>query len=387
MASAYWSEGSEPSDYGTHSIRTGQEMPNVSQAALSAVRAAARLSDMSTSTEESTFTSASSKTSNLPTASFVDDSLRIETILVPIDLSEESYRALEFAIPLAQRFGAAVHVVHVYEGARQLSSIATAPVLWRDEEIAWRLAEQVRRRFGTRPRTENCHIRLGKPFQEIVATAQEVKADLIVMATHGHGGLKHLALGSTAEKAIRHSPCPVLVVREATRGPIKTAMEGIVLEKILVPVDFSECSKEGARYASAFATTVGADLLVMHVTHPADYTALDANRIPPEWPELVKTARLAAEDELDEFVNFLPLAGIAADTQVAVGTPIEKLVEASARPDIDMVVTSTHGYSGLRHVLLGSTAEQLVRLARCPVLVVPSHRRPTVNEPAPANDS
>ena len=331
---------------------------------------------MSMSIEEQPSPSMSSRTSNLPTASFVDDALRIQTILVPIDLSEESYRALEFAIPLAQRFGAAVHLVNVYEGARQLSSIATTPVLWSDEEIAWRLAEQARRRCGSRPRTENCHVRLGKPFQEIVATAREVKADLVVMATHGHGGLEHLALGSTAEKAIRHSPCPVLVVREATRGPIKTAMEGIVLEKILVPVDFSECSKEGARYASAFATNVGADLLVMHVTHPANFMAMDANSIPPEWPELVKTARLAAEDELDELVNFLPLVGISAETQVVVGTPIEKLVEASARPDIDMVITSTHGYTGLRHALLGSTAEQLVRLARCPVLVVPSHRRP-----------
>ena len=75
-------------------------------------------------------------------------------------------------------------------------------------------------------------------------------------------------------------------------------------------------------------------------------------------------------------VNFLPLVGISAETEVAVGTPIEKLVEETARPDIDMVIISTHGYTGLRHVLLGSTAEQLVRLAHCPVLVVPSHRRP-----------
>jgi len=55
------------------------------------------------------------------------------------------------------------------------------------------------------------------------------------------------------------------------------------------------------------------------------------------------------------------------------GAPVEKLIAASARPDIDMVITSTHGYSGLRHALLGSVAEQLARRATCPVLVVPSH--------------
>lgn len=330
----------------------------------------------STSTEEPLATSTSGTTSNLPTASFFDDSLQVQTILVPIDLSEESYRALEFAVPLAQRFGATVHVVHVYEGARELSSIATAPVLWPDAEIARRLSEQIQRRFGIRPRTEDCHIRLGKPFQEITASAKELKADLIVVSSHGHSGFKHLAVGSTAEKTVRFAPCPVLVVRKATRGPIKTTMEGIVFEKILVPVDFSECAKEGARYAAAFASKVGADLLLMNVTHTADFTASDPNVVPPEWCELVDTARLAAEDELDELVNFLPLIGISAETEVAVGTPIEKLVERTKQPDIDMVITSTHGYTGLRHVLLGSTAEQLVRLAHCPVLVVPSHCRP-----------
>lgn len=329
---------------------------------------------MSTSVEEPPSTSISSKTSNQPTASFFEDPLRIKTILVPIDLSEESYRALEFAVPLAQRFGAAVHVVYVYEGTGQ-PSIATAPVLWSDVELARRLAGEAQRRCGAHLPSEHCHIRLGKPFQEIVATAKELEADLIIIASHGHTGFKHLTLGSTAEKIVRHAPCPVLVVREAARGPIKTASEGIVLEKILVPVDFSECAKEGARYASVFATRVGAELLLINVTHPPDYTAADPTIVPPDWPQLVETARLAAEDELDEMVNFLPLVGISADTEVAVGTPIEKLVEATARPDIDMVITSTHGYTGLRHVLLGSTAEQLVRLARCPVLVVPSHSR------------
>ena len=75
-------------------------------------------------------------------------------------------------------------------------------------------------------------------------------------------------------------------------------------------------------------------------------------------------------------MNFLPLAGIDAETEVAVGIPAAVLAEASARPDIDMVITSTHGYTGLRHALLGSIAEQLVRTAKCPVLVAPSHCRP-----------
>jgi len=338
---------------------------------------------MSTSIEQPPSTSTFNGTSNQPTKSFFEDPLKIQTILVPVDFSGESFRAVDFALALARRFGATVHLVYVYEGKPQFSSMVNPPELFSDpaievfsdREIAGRLKNEVQSRFSIDLPREDCHFRTGRPATEICAAAQKLNADLIVIATHGRTGLKHLTLGSTAEKIVRHASCPVLVVREATRGAIKTAAEGIVLEKILVPVDFSECAKEGAKYASVFATRVGADLLLLNVTSPPNYTASDPTIVPPDWPELVETARLVAADKLDEMVNFLPLVGISAETEVAVGTPIDKLVEGTARPDIDMVITSTHGYTGLRRVLLGSTAEQLVRLAHCPVLVVPSHCR------------
>jgi nucleotide-binding universal stress UspA family protein len=310
-----------------------------------------------------------------PTASFFHDPLRLATMLVPLDLSQESLRALDFALPLARRFCAHVQVVHVYEGARGFSSVATSPLLWSAVEGQRRLADEVELTFGTRPRKEDCHLRLGIPAEEIVATAEELKADLIVIATHGESGFKHLTLGSTTEKVIRQADCPVLIVREATRGPIKTAAEGIVLRRILVPVDFSECAREGARYAAVFATAVGADLRLLHVVQPPDYMAAEGRAADPNLPPLLENAVRAAEDKLEEMVNFLPLIGISAETEVAVGLPVEKLSEASARPEVDLIITSTHGDNGLRHALLGSVAEKLVRTARCPVLVVPSHRR------------
>jgi nucleotide-binding universal stress UspA family protein len=321
--------------------------------------------------------------SNSPTKFFCGDSLEIQTILVPVDFSRQSFQAVDFALALARRFGASLHLVYVYEGKPRFQSLVNTPELFSDpaielfsdREIAGRLKNEMQRRFSVDVRPQHCHFRSGRPSPEICAVADKLNADLVAIATHGRTGLKHLTLGSTAEKVIRHAHCPVLVVREATRGPIKTAAQGIVLEKILVPVDFSECAREGARYASFFATRVGADLVLMNVTSPLNHTASDPTFIPPDWPELVETARLSAADKLDEMVNFLPLVGISAETELAVGTPIEKLIERTEHPDIDMVITSTHGYTGLRHVLIGSTAEQLVRLAHCPVLVVPSHCR------------
>lgn len=310
------------------------------------------------------------------TASFFEDPLQLRTMLVPLDLSTDSLRALSLALPLARRFDARIHVLHVDEGVHQFGSTAPSPVLWSEVEAKRRLADEVELSFGFRPQGEDCHLRVGKPSQEIVAAASELKADLIVIATHRRSGFKHLLLGSTTEKIIRHATCPVLVVREATRGPIKTAAEGVALQKILVPVDFSDCAKEGARYASVFAIGVGANLLLMHIVQPPDYMVVEGTAADPNWPQLIETAVLKAEDKLDEMVNFLPLVGISAETQAEVGEPVEKLIAASARPDIDMVITSTHGFSALRHALLGSVAESLARRAGCPVLIVPSHPRP-----------
>ena len=167
----------------------------------------------------------------------------------------------------------------------------------------------------------------------------------------------------------------VLVVRETTRGPVKTSVEGIVLEKILVPVDFSECAREGTRYASVFASAVGADLLLMHIVEPPRDRACTGTAADPECSRLLEKSLFEAEEKVNRIVNFLPLIGISAETAVEVGTPVKDLVQESAQRDIDMIITSTHGYSALRHALLGSVAEQLAREAKCPVLIVPSHLR------------
>jgi nucleotide-binding universal stress UspA family protein len=336
-----------------------------------------------TSTECPAVPPGSDQPSNSPTRSFCEDPLNIQTMLVAVDFSDESFRALDFALPLAKRFGASVHLVYVYEGTPRFTSMVDVPELFSDpavelfsdREIAGRLRDEVHRRFLIDLPAKDCHFRSGRPCPEICAAAQKLNAGLVVIATHGRTGLEHLTLGSTAEKVVRHAGCPVLVVREGTSGPIKTTAGGIVLLKILVPVDFSECAREGARYASAFATRVGANLLLMHVVQPPDYMAREQFNRDVEGSPLVTAARLDAEDKLEELVNFLPLIGISAETEVDVGVPVERLAEETKRPDVDMVITSTHGYTGLRHALIGSTAEQLVRRAHCPVLVVPSHCR------------
>src|SRR4029453_8344548 len=112
---------------------------------------------------------------------------------------------------------------------------------------------------------DQTHLRTGAaPFHEICKLAQEIPADLIVMPTHGYTGLKHVFLGSTAERVVQHSPCPVFVVREKKRRSKSGALRSI--KTILVPVDFSDCSRHGLQYAIEFANEFGARIILLHST-------------------------------------------------------------------------------------------------------------------------
>jgi len=175
--------------------------------------------------------------------------LQIRNVLVPIDFSATSLEAIEFAPPLLKQFGAELHLVHVFEADYPLSSLMTMPLIVPELEVDKRVRrhlKDVAKKYGVELRSENIHAVRGCPFEEICRLARELGIDLIVTSTRGNTGLKHLALGSTAERVVRYSPCPVLVVRPVDRkkagGNGRMTKHELSFGKILVPIDFSECS-------------------------------------------------------------------------------------------------------------------------------------------------
>lgn len=159
------------------------------------------------------------------TISLVPELLHLRTLLVPTDFSESSQKAIHYAQRLAQQFGGTILLLHVIEPAYPypVDGLVHVPgdlsdynleLLPQAERSLGSLAD-VTARNGTVP--VKSKIRTGSAHNEIVKAAKEEDADLIVIATHGRTGLMHVLLGSTAEKVIRHSPCPVLVVREKER--------------------------------------------------------------------------------------------------------------------------------------------------------------------------
>jgi nucleotide-binding universal stress UspA family protein len=139
---------------------------------------------------------------------------RLKHILVPIDFSKVSINALRYAVPLAKQFGAKLTLLHVVEIPNLDPQLAYVPIDTTEtrREILKRSAELVRRVIpkGVFAKTI---VRSGVAFDAITSAARELKCDLIIITTHGYTGLKHIFIGSTAERVVRHASCPVLVVR------------------------------------------------------------------------------------------------------------------------------------------------------------------------------
>lgn len=152
-----------------------------------------------------------------PAAAAARPRFRLERLLVPIDFSECSRKALAYAVPFAEQFQSSLILLYVAQvnyvvgefGAIDFPVVETEVRANAEKELA-RLAQQ---QIGEQWPTETL-VRVGRPVQEIVTTARDKQVDLIIMATHGHTGLKHILLGSVTENVVRYAPCPVLVVRE-----------------------------------------------------------------------------------------------------------------------------------------------------------------------------
>jgi universal stress protein A len=142
---------------------------------------------------------------------------RIKKILVPIDFSTCSKKALQYAVPFAQQFGAALHLLYVVQVSYYAGEFGTTDASLLEQELyangAKELNTLAQREIGQRVPWQHS-VRSGRTVTEIVQTAETEEVDLIIVSTHGHTGLKHVLLGSVAENIVRHAPCPVLIVRE-----------------------------------------------------------------------------------------------------------------------------------------------------------------------------
>lgn len=140
-----------------------------------------------------------------------------QVILVPLDFSEASRSALRYAASLIRQFGGKLILFYALEPVAT-PDFAYHPLMMQPREASSQAEQRLRKmcdQEGIEPKViAEIVVRSGTAHAEIARAAQRMNADLIVIATHGHTGLKHVLLGSTAERVVRHARCPVLVVRD-----------------------------------------------------------------------------------------------------------------------------------------------------------------------------
>lgn len=144
--------------------------------------------------------------------------LEMKSILVPIDFSDLSKKALDYAVPFARQFRAKLTLLYVVEPVAAVAFPGLAPLVMENDRVVAacksELAQLLKQRGIAAKHVEKILVRVGRSFAEITDAARSLKTDLIILSTHGASGLKQAWLGSTAERVVRHAPCPVLVVRE-----------------------------------------------------------------------------------------------------------------------------------------------------------------------------
>jgi nucleotide-binding universal stress UspA family protein len=305
----------------------------------------------------------------------------LKNILVPIDFSEMSEQSIETAQRLAQRFDASIHLVHIHENWYPIGLMApgapvSLPMLTFRQDDADRIRKRLQllsKKHGI-PMT-NCYMRSDvSVFSGVCTVARQIAADLIVMQTHSSTGMMRFFEGSHAERIVQHSPCPVLVARSRRQkaGRIRSrapALEGI--NEILVPVDFSPSSFQALEYAIKFAQSAAARLIVFHAVH-LDYAFSADGYTKCDLPLLINEARENAAIQMLEFIRRAKFREVQFEIVIKIAPPASEICVFADDRDVDLIIAATHGRTGLKHLLLGSIAEQLVRRAHQPVLVVPS---------------
>jgi nucleotide-binding universal stress UspA family protein len=294
-------------------------------------------------------------------------------IFVPLDGSDLAERAVPVAAELARKSGAALRLVHVHVPMpTEPIYVEGLPVvdehlrpLRKSHEQAYLDRAVERLAAGT---TAQGVILEGGAASALAAHARREGAALVVMTTHGRGGLERAWLGSVAEEVIRLSPAPVLLVR-----PAPSAVSG-TFRRILVPLDGSAMGEAVLEHAARLARLdPEAELVLLQVLQPLSSAVwVPDAAVLAAWPagEVAHRDEEAARLYLRGVADRLDKQGLRARAGVRVsGTVAPAILEAAKEEKVDLVALSTHGRSGFARFALGSVADKVLRACPVPVLV------------------
>ena len=301
--------------------------------------------------------------------------LHVRRLLCPVDFSPASARALDHALVLAKWFGAGITVLHVQHGAYLPADEpgGRRPLVSEVWDYLPRLQARLTKfaepalRAASPELPVDLEVREGEVVEEILDRASLLPADLLVLGTHGHGGLHRLTLGSVTEKVLRRAACPVLGVPPLAEGE---APEPLLFGTIVCAVDFSEASRGALRYASELSREAEAHLVVAHVVEelPSDEELASSTHPGRDFGAV---RRVDALERLRAFVSHEKRdLEVAREDVVLAGKAWRAIAALARQREARLLVVGVHGHVPFGERVFGSTAHHLVREGPCPVLAI-----------------
>lgn len=295
--------------------------------------------------------------------------LKIERVLCPVDFSEFSVKAYDYAYSLARHYEAKLFLEHIISpvGAAyphaMLPDGAVAAIYWDlTADTEKRLAEMVEKRAPNGFQPEFV-VHKGFVPETILTFAEGQSVDLIVMGTHGRRGWDRLMMGSVTESVLRKARCPVLAVRKPAHDFVDPKLHDVVhLGKILFCTDFSENSSVALEYALSLAQEYRAELTVLHVLE--EFPGPD---LPAKTQEV--------EHKLREPIPPDALDWCTVKARVRVGKPYQEIIQLALEDQTDLIVLGVRGRGAVDLAVFGSTTHRVIQLGPCPVLAV--HMEPS----------
>lgn len=308
--------------------------------------------------------------------------ISIKHVLCPVDFSEFSRHAFGRAVAVARGYDAAVTVLHVLPVSGALPALpygpeGPGPFGFEPVDRARALAELsqfVASEHSAGVRIDYQAAESPAVHKEILQQTSRISADLVVMGTHGRTGFDHLLLGSVAERTLRTSRVPVLVVPPHTRDVVPAPTEPF--RSVLCALDFSQDSARAFEYAASLARHGAGRLTLLHVVEPMP-VGYDPMVGPPfDIAGYELRMEESGRAQLQTLAPDRIAAGCEVDAVLARGKAYKEILRVAAERQADVIVLGVHGRNALDRLVFGSTTEHIIRRARCPVLAVPAPDRP-----------
>jgi nucleotide-binding universal stress UspA family protein len=286
---------------------------------------------------------------------------RLASILCPVDFSEFSVKAYDYAQSLAWHYKAELLVQHVlYSFPAFYTDAAYRQICQKLRADALRKLKQFAKRQTRTKVQPRCVVQDGIASDEVLSFAEAQAVNLIVMGTHGLRGIDRLMLGSVTERVLRKARCPVLAVRKPVHDFVSTGgnADPINLKRIVLCMDFSDHAHHALHFAFSIAREYNAELTLFHaLEHVPGSSGL-------------QSATTKATKQLKELAPPRARKPSPVKFLVRTGKPYQQIVEVAMETQTDLVIMGARGRSSINNALFGSTTYRVIQLGPCPVLAV-----------------